>query len=49
MLLHAGLKVMWSDLEYVASQLVSVSPEVVQQVSEHVASSESPTPKNEKV
>jgi hypothetical protein len=28
MLLHADLKVMWSDFEYVASQLASVSPEV---------------------
>jgi hypothetical protein len=43
MLLHADLKVTQSDFEYVASQLASVSPEVIQQVSERVASSESIT------
>ncbi|KAJ7664736.1 hypothetical protein B0H14DRAFT_2283573, partial [Mycena olivaceomarginata] len=40
MLLHAHLKVMRSDFEHVASQLASVSPEVIQQVSERVASGE---------
>jgi hypothetical protein len=49
MLLHADLKVTRSDFEYATSQLASVSPEVIQQVSEFVASGESPTPKNEEV
>ncbi|KAJ7820323.1 hypothetical protein B0H14DRAFT_2556013 [Mycena olivaceomarginata] len=44
-----GFEITQSDFEYVALQLTSVSPKVVQQVSEHVASGKSPTPKNEEV
>jgi hypothetical protein len=47
MLLHTGLKVKRSNFAYVASQFASVSPEVVQQVSERVANGESPVPKND--
>ncbi|KAJ7710812.1 hypothetical protein B0H17DRAFT_901546, partial [Mycena rosella] len=47
MLLHTGLKVKHSNFAYVASQFASVSPEVVQKVSERVANGESPVPKND--
>ncbi|KAJ7937912.1 hypothetical protein B0H13DRAFT_1582037, partial [Mycena leptocephala] len=44
--LHTSLKVKRANFDSIASQFASVSPEVVKNVSEHVANGESAVPKN---
>ncbi|KAJ6453629.1 hypothetical protein DFH09DRAFT_837405, partial [Mycena vulgaris] len=47
MLLHTFLKVKKANFQSVASQFASVSPEVVERVSQRVANGNSPTPKDD--